>query len=198
MTERFSEESKLKRSVPKRDPAAPGGRTTNEDPVLDLQRRAGNRAVSEILRSGPPGPAGASPALSLRDAIRAGRGALQRELSLDVQRAAKTDPDEKDEPGEQKFGGEDKFAGEQKFGGEDKFAGEQKFGGEDKFAGEQKFGGEDKFAGEQKMPFGGEQKMPFGGEQKMPFGGEQKMPSDEEKMPPDSAEELGDDEEKFS
>src|ERR1041385_7685833 len=110
MAERFNEESKRKPAIPRRDPAAPDGRTASQDPVLDLQRKAGNRAVSDLLQGKSGGTSGPSPALRLRDALRAGRGVAQRELSLNVQRAM-SDDDKKD-PAEATFGGEDKVAPE--------------------------------------------------------------------------------------
>ena len=109
MAERFNEEPKVRRAAPKADPAAASGRANEQDPVLDLQRQAGNRAVSEMLQGSASGSAGASPALRLRDALRAGRTAVQRELSLNVQRDLKSDTEKKDpaearnEPAEEKM-----------------------------------------------------------------------------------------------
>jgi hypothetical protein len=157
MTERFEEKPGVRHSDRKRGPAAADGRTTEQDPVLDLQRQAGNRAVSEMLQGGANGPAGASPALRLRDALRARHGVVQRELSLNVQRDLKSDTEEKEDPAE---------ASAEKLGGEEKMPS----GGEEKMPG-----------GEEKMPSGGEEKMPSDSTDKFP-GDEEKGFDDEEKF----------------
>jgi hypothetical protein len=190
MAERFDEKPGVTHSGRKRDAAAAGGRTTEQDPVLDLQRQAGNRAVSEMLQGGAAGQAKASPALRLRDALRAGRGVVQRELSLNVQRDLKSDTEEKEDPAEAKSQPfEEKMPSDsaEKLGGEDK---EQPIGLKP-FPGD-----EDKMpGGEEKMPSDSTDKVPSG-EEKMPSG-EEKMPSDdEEKMPSDSTDKVPGDEDK--
>jgi hypothetical protein len=202
MGERSRDEPGVVRSRRRPDPEAPGERSAEKDPVLDLQRQAGNRAVAEILKGGVAGPGGTSPALRIRDALRAGRGAVQRELSLTVQRDLKSDTEEKEDPAEaEPF--EEKMPSDStdKLGGEEKMPSDStdKLGGEEKMPSDST----DKFpTGEEKMPsdslekLGGEEKMPPDSTDKFPTG-EEKMPSDdEEKMPSDSIEKLGGDEEK--
>jgi hypothetical protein len=165
MAERFNDESKRKPAIPRRDAATPDGRTTSQDPVLDLQRKAGNRAVSDLLQGRSAATSGPSPALRLRDALRVGRGVAQRELSLNVQRAM--NDDDKKDPAEATFGGEDKVAPET----------EDKLGGEEKVAPET----EDELGGEDKMP-SDEEKMPPESEDKMPSGDGAGLFDDEEKF----------------
>jgi Putative peptidoglycan binding domain len=94
MVDQSKPQPETARSTRKRDPTVPSASTPAEDPILDLQRQAGNRAVAEMLQGKPAGgPTDPSPALRLRDSLRAGRPA-QREMSLDVQRDAKEDAKE--------------------------------------------------------------------------------------------------------
>src|SRR5436190_5237624 len=95
MVDRSKPQPERARSTRRRDPAVPSASITAEDPILDLQRQAGNRAVAEMLQGEPArGPTDPSPALRLRDSLRAGQPA-QREMSLEIQRDAKEDAEAK-------------------------------------------------------------------------------------------------------
>jgi murein L,D-transpeptidase YcbB/YkuD len=90
MVDRSKSLSETLRPAPSRGPASAKKPKAGDDPILDLQRQAGNRAVAEVIEGQSGGVAAdASPALRLRDALRAGRAVPQRELSLTVQRDAK-------------------------------------------------------------------------------------------------------------
>jgi peptidoglycan hydrolase-like protein with peptidoglycan-binding domain len=86
MTER--RDADQRRTDPRRTDAArdPVDREPITEAILDLQRSAGNRAVREILSAEEPG---GSPAVRLRDAVRASRTAAGPEFGFDVQRDLK-------------------------------------------------------------------------------------------------------------
>jgi peptidoglycan hydrolase-like protein with peptidoglycan-binding domain len=67
-----------------------------DDAVRDLQRQAGNKAVADLLSQQPLQREPASPAIRLRDALRADRTPVQREFGLALQRIGK---DELKQPG---------------------------------------------------------------------------------------------------